>query len=219
VPPVRFLFDYVSPYAYLASTAIRSLAARHHRDVEPVPVLFAGLLQASGGIGPAEIPAKRDYLFKDVLRLARVLGVPVEPPASHPFNPLLALRATGCIDDPAIRWRFVDALYRAAWVDGRPMDSADTLADAARAAGVDADDLAARASSAEAKSGLREATDQAIAAGVFGVPTMLVDGELFWGVDSLSLLDRFLGGERAVDAARLEQWRRVVPSATRRVKP
>src|SRR5512140_3653821 len=91
---IRFCFDYVSPYAYLAWTQIHALAARHGREVTPVPVLFAALLDAAGTKGPAEIPAKRGYVFKDVLRSAHRLRVPLVPPPAHPFNPLLALRVS-----------------------------------------------------------------------------------------------------------------------------
>jgi 2-hydroxychromene-2-carboxylate isomerase len=213
---LRFLFDYVSPYAYLASTQIRSLAARHACDVEAVPVLFAAMLDASGSRGPAEVPLRRDYMVRDVVRLGRSLGVPIEPPATHPFNPLAALRSTGCVSDGATRWRLVDALYRAAWVDGQRVDDPACVARVATSAGVDGDALVEEATAPEAKDRLRRTTEAAIAAGAFGVPTILVDGELFWGVDSLPLLERFLRGERAIDAETAERWRRVTPSATRR---
>src|ERR1700733_5896737 len=125
---IRFLFDFVSPYSYLASTQIRDLAARHGRSVEAVPVLFAGMLDATGNRGVAEIPAKREYMSWDVVRIARVLCVPIEPAATHPFNPLTALRVTGCITDQAARWQLVDALYRAAWVERQRVDQPEVVA-------------------------------------------------------------------------------------------
>ncbi len=207
---IRFLFDFVSPYSYLAATQIRGLAAQHGHDVEPVPVLFAGLLNATGGRGPAEIPAKRDYMFRDIVRLARALGVPLAPPASHPFNPLAALRVAGCVDGD--RWRLVDALFAAAWARGLAIDRPEVIAQVADEAGADGAGLLAAASTPAAKDRLRTATDAAIGAGAFGVPTMLVDGELFWGVDSLPLLARFLGGEVITG---IDAWRRVEPSASR----
>lgn len=212
---IRFLFDYVSPYAYLASTQVRALAARHGRTVEPVPVLFAGMLDATGGRGPAELPAKRDYLYRNVVWLSRALGVPIAPPATHPFNPLTALRVTGCVEDQDSRWRLIDALYRAAWVEAKRIDAQDVVAEVASRVGLDGAALVERAADDDAKARLRGATDAALAAGVFGVPTMLVEGELFWGVDSLPLLERFLAGERCASAAELEAWRRVEPSARR----
>ncbi len=206
---IRFLFDYVSPYSYLASTQIRTLARRYARDVEAIPVLFARMLNATGSRGPAEIPSRRDYMFRDILRLARMLDVPIEPPASHPFNPLTALRVTGCVEPREDRWRLVEALYAATWVRGSCVDQPDVVALTAGEAGFDGAALLEQAASAESKERLRDATERAIGAGVFGVPTILVDGELFWGVDSLPLMERFLAGERATDAERLERWRRV----------
>jgi 2-hydroxychromene-2-carboxylate isomerase len=213
---VRFLFDYVSPYAYLAATRIRAIAARHGRDVEAVPVLFAAMLDATGGRGPAEIPAKRDYIHRDVVRIGRALGVPIEPPATHPFNPLIALRATGCVEDPAARWNLIEEIYRAAWARGLRVDQAQVVAQLASDVGLEGPALVERAASAEAKDRLRRTTDEAVAAGAFGVPTMFVDGEMFWGVDSLPHLERLLSGEAPIDAATVARWRAVVPSAQRR---
>ena len=208
--PIRFYFDYISPYAYLASTQIRALGAKYGRAVTPIPVLFAAMLDASGARGPAEIPAKREYMFRDVNRLARMLDVPIAPPATHPFHPLLALRATTAAAEAGVtaQWRLVDALYRAVWVEGRRIDQAEVVSAIAGA------ELVERAQAPDVKTKLRDRTAEAIAAGAFGVPTILADAELFWGVDSLPLLARFLGGER-LDASTLERWRALVPSAVR----
>jgi 2-hydroxychromene-2-carboxylate isomerase len=214
--PIRFLFDYVSPYSYLASTQIRALARRHGRDVEAVPVLFAAMLDAVGTRGPGEVPAKREYMFHDVVRIARALGLPIEPPATHPFNPLTALRVTGCVGEQTARWRLVDALYSATWVQAQRVDLPDVVARVAEGVGLDGRTLLEEAASAESKARLRGATEGVVAAGAFGVPTMLVDGQLYWGVDSLPYLERFLLGEADVDSAVLARWRAIVPSATRR---
>jgi 2-hydroxychromene-2-carboxylate isomerase len=214
--PLLFLFDYVSPYSYLASTQVRALASRHGRQVEPVPVVFGALLTAHGTRGPAEVAARREYLFKDVVRLGRALSVPIGPPATHPFNPLIALRATGVIDDPSTRWTLVDALFRAAWVEGRRLDAPEVVQAVASEGGLDGAALVAAAAAPDAKQRLRGNTDDALAAGVFGVPTVRADGELFWGVDSLPHLDAFLAGEGTIDADVLARWRAVSPSVTRK---
>jgi 2-hydroxychromene-2-carboxylate isomerase len=213
--PIRFLFDYVSPYSYLASTQIHALAARHGREVEAVPVLFAGMLDATGGRGPAEIPAKREYMVRDVVRIARALGVTIEAPATHPFNPLTALRVTGCVHEQATRWRLVDAIYRSTWVKAERVDQPEVVARDADAVGLDGRALVEQAASAEAKARLRQATEEALRAGAFGVPTMVVDGQLFWGVDSLPYLERFLWGDKGADTATVARWRAVAPSAAR----
>ena len=214
--PLLFLFDYVSPYAYLASTQIRALAARHGRAVEAVPVVFGALLTAHGTRGPAEVAAKRDYLFKDVIRLGRALSVPIEPPATHPFNPLVALRATVAVADTGMRWALVEALFRAAWVEGRRVDAPEAVEGVAREAGLDGAALVVAAAGPEAKQRLRANTDEALGAGVFGVPTVRAEGELFWGVDSLPHLDALLAGKGDIDAEVLARWRAVAPSVTRK---
>src|SRR5262245_47888286 len=95
---------------------VRPLAKTHHRGLEPVPILFAALLDAGGPKGPAEIPAKRRYLMKDIARKAYRFGIPnVAPPPAHPFNPLVALRVASLPRDGETRERIIDALYMAAW--------------------------------------------------------------------------------------------------------
>src|SRR5215468_9222768 len=100
---VRFYFDYISSNAYLAWTQLPRLAERHGAAIEPVPVLFAGFLEAFGQLGPAEVPPKSLWMGKNNLRKAVLLGVPLHRPAFHPFNPLLALRASSLRLDAATR--------------------------------------------------------------------------------------------------------------------
>lgn len=211
---IHFHFDFLSPYAYLAWTQIHGLAAHYGRTVEPVPTLLAALLQHGGTKGPAEIPAKAVYVFKDTLRTARRLGVPLLPPPSHPFNPLVALRAS-LVAEGDERRRLVDALFRATWGGGGGVETPEKVARAASAAGLDGDAIVARAGEPGGKQRLRDATDAAVAAGVFGVPTMAADGELFWGYDSFAHLDRFLAGEDPLRTEDLALWATIRPSATR----
>jgi 2-hydroxychromene-2-carboxylate isomerase len=227
---LRFLFDYISPYAYLAWTQIHALAAPHGITVEPVPVLFAGLLQAHGHKGPAEIPPKRIYVMKDALRIGARLGIPVAPPPSHPFNPLLALRATALVEDPAVARRLIDGLYAAVWGGGPGVTDPTEVARIAAAAGLDGPELVARAQGDEAKAKVRRNTDQAILAGAWGVPTMIASrsgadsgsdkSELFWGYDSFPHLERWLRGDDPLDRERererLRAWVEIKPSAVRR---
>ena len=91
-PPIRFLFDFISPFSYLAWQWIHEVAETHERPIEYQPVLFAALLNHFGHLGPAEIEPKRRYIFKQVARRAHALRLQLAPPPSHPFNPLLALR-------------------------------------------------------------------------------------------------------------------------------
>ena len=124
-----FYFDFISPYSYLAWTQIHDLAARHQRVVDPVPVLFAALLDHHGQKGPAEIPPKRLYMFKHVLRLASELGVELSVPAAHPFNPLLSLRVASLEMPADDRRRVIDALYRAVWCRGHGVTDRHAVAE------------------------------------------------------------------------------------------
>ncbi len=212
---IRFCFDFISPYAYLAWTQVHALAERAGARVEPAPVLFAALLNHHGQKGPAEIPAKRAYVFKDALRRAALLGVPLELPPTHPFNPLLGLRAV--LAAPEDRRRaLIDALFAATWGDApeRGIEHAEVVRAAARAAGIE-DDLVAHASVPAIKDALRASTEEAIAAGVFGVPTMRVGRELFWGLDSLDLVERAVRGDDPLTPELLARIREVPASASR----
>src|SRR5262249_47766349 len=113
MPTLRFYFDYISSNAYLAWTRMPDLENRYGVILEPVPALFAGLLNAHGTVGPAETPAKSTWMVKNNIRKAVLLGVPMAPPAFHPFNPLLALRVSSLALDPERRRALIDALFAA----------------------------------------------------------------------------------------------------------
>ncbi len=217
--PIEFFFDPISHNAYLAWEAVGDVAARHERSLRPVPVLFAGLLEAWGQLGPAEIPAKRRWMGRDVVRKALDLGIPLAPPVSHPFNPLLALRVCGLEMADDDRHNAVTALLRAAWAQSRDITDREVVRDVLNEGGLPGDDFVHRADTPEAKARIRELTDQAVARDVFGVPTMIVDGKLFWGFDDLPSLDRSLAGHDPVDSYDWSPWSRVTPSSVRPQAP
>src|SRR5262245_3226040 len=171
---IRFLFDYISSNAYLLWTQLPRLSAAYGAAIEPVPVLFAGLLEAHGQLGPAEVRPKALWMSRNNLRKAALLGVPLQPPAFHPFSPLLSLRISSLALPEAERSALIDALFRAVWVDGVHVSDPSAVAKLATAAGLRGDELVERAQAPETKAKLRAQTDDAIAAGVFGVPTVLV---------------------------------------------
>jgi 2-hydroxychromene-2-carboxylate isomerase len=209
-----FYFDPVSPYAWLAA---RSLARLEDAalSVRFVPVLFAGLLKAHGNLGPAEVPAKRLYIFRDVMREAARRGLPFAGPPGHPFNPLTALRMCTALADDGQRRTLALALMAACWEGGEDISDAALLARLADAAGFDGQDLLARAATPDVKQALAAATEMAIADGVFGVPTYRLDGELFWGADRIeALLWRLEGG--AIDDERLARFLARPPLAQRK---
>jgi 2-hydroxychromene-2-carboxylate isomerase len=203
---MRFYFDFISPYAYLGWIRIHAVAERHGLTVEPVPVLFAALLDAWGHKGPAEIPPKRIYTWKHVVRLAHDAGVPIRPPPAHPFNPLLALRIASLPISAPDRRRAIDLLFTRAWGRGEAVTDPEALVSVLDAAGLPGRDLVRRAGDPETKARLKTQTADALALGVFGVPTIEARGELFWGQDSLPHLERFLAGDDPVTPESLARW-------------
>jgi 2-hydroxychromene-2-carboxylate isomerase len=214
--PVRFYLDFISHNAYIAWEQIHPMAERYGRGVEAVPVLFAGLLNAHGQLGPAEVPPKAWWMAKNLLRKAKILGIPLGAPTSHPFNPLLALRVASLPMEEPDRKRLVDVLFRAVWAGGPGVTDPAEVTRVVREAGLDGEKLVADAHAPEAKERLRRQTEEAISAGVFGVPSMEVEGEIFWGYDDFPYLERFLSGDDPLDRKELESWMRIRPSAVRR---
>jgi 2-hydroxychromene-2-carboxylate isomerase len=210
---LEFCFDPVSPYVWLAARSLDRLADAG-LALRFVPVLFAGLLKAHGNLGPAEIPAKRRYVFHDVMREAAQRGLPFAGPPGHPFNPLASLRMCTALEDDGERRRLALALIAACWEGGEDIADAAVLARLADEAGFDGQALLARAATPEVKQALAEATETAIADGIFGVPTFRLDGELFWGGDRIdALLWRLEGG--AIDADALAGFLARPPQAQR----
>ena len=213
---LRVYFDYVSPYAYIAWHQLPAIAARHAQSIAPVPVVFGALLGAHGTKGPAEVPAKRRYIIKDAYRKARRAGLPLTLPPTHPFNPLLALRASSLALPDDARRRLIDALFAAVWATGEGIEAPGAVARIASSVGLDGEAIERAATEAEGRARLRAQTDEALAAGVFGVPTVAVDGELFWGVDALDLLDSYLAQREPVPPELIARWEALPASAVRR---
>ena len=212
-----FCFDYISHNAYLAWKKIGALAQSHGLTLQPVPVLFAGLLQAHGQRGPAEVLPKSRWMIWNVLRKAKLHGIPIAPPYSHPFNPLLPLRAS-CVELAAEdQLKLVDRLFSATWAQGRAVHEEHVVAEVLAEVGLDAAAVLAQSRNDTVKASLRSNTEAALAAGVFGVPTMVVRHELFFGFDDLEYLARFLqGADPLGDRAAYADWLKVRPSAQRK---
>ena len=196
-------FDFVSPYAYIGLHRLKELPA--DLAVEYKPVLFAGLLNHWGQKGPAEMASKRRYTYRSSHWAATRLGLPFRYPAAHPFNPLHHLRlAIACGSRPEA----IAAIFDDIWTTGADASSPERFAALSKKLGVSE-------MNPEAKETLRKNTEQAIARGVFGVPTFEVDGELFWGADSIEFLRAFLADPTVV---RNEEMRRLdsLPASAQR---
>ena len=197
--------DFISPYAYLAFEQLPRALEGLGYEVRYRPVLLGALLRHHGQLGPAEIAPKRDWTYRHVAWQASQLGVPLQLPAAHPFNPLALLRlAHACARQGAPSRYVCETILRHVWRGGAAAD------DAARFEALAATLAPTRApDSDEVKQALRAETDAAIAAGVFGVPTFGVDGRLFWGLEALPMLRAHLLGDPALE-------RRMKPSSVER---
>jgi 2-hydroxychromene-2-carboxylate isomerase len=183
--PALWYFDIISPFAHLALTRLDAIRAL--RPVVMKPIVFGGVLKAWGQLGPAEIAPKRVHTYRLATHAARAMGVPFRFPPSHPFNPLAMLRLLTALDGDEAA---VTAAFRAVWGEGRDANDPSVLqevADAARRP-----DALARIGEQDVKDRLRQATEDAVAAGVFGVPSLVIDGEVFWGVDAMAMAQDYL---------------------------
>jgi 2-hydroxychromene-2-carboxylate isomerase len=188
--PIAFYFDFGSPYGYFGSLAVEPVAARLRRQVVWRPVLLGiTVLKVMGLKALPDTPLKGDYVRHDVKRIARMIGVPFNP-CPVPMQPLAAMRAFVWLDqqDPGLAQRFGQAVYRAQWAEATDMSSPNAVASLVASLGADPAPLQTDA----VKQALRRRVDDAIAAGVFGVPTFIVDGEMFWGTDRLPMLERWV---------------------------
>ena len=212
---VTFYFDVISHNAYLALAQLEQLAARHAVHVALQPVLFGAMLKHYGQLGPAEITPKNLWMIRDVLRKAEHLGLELNPPACHPFNPLWALRCLMTQPDDGARRAMTQVLFRAVWVESKNVSDADELKGVLTLAGYDADAVLTQAAAPDNKNALRAATEAAIAAGVFGVPSMAFEGEVFWGFDDLPVLEEVIVNGDCIDDSALDRWKQVPKGVVR----
>ncbi len=186
---IELWFDYTCPFAYLASTQARALAARTGATLEWKPMLLGGVFRAQGtaqNLSETLGPAKAEHNLADMQRWAKRFGVPLVMPAGHPMRSVEALRATlACGIDPKV----IDGFYRAYWVEGRAISDRAVIRDVVTAAGHDADRVLAAIDTPAIKDDLRARTEEAIAKGVFGAPAWIVGGELFWGQDRIPFVE------------------------------
>jgi 2-hydroxychromene-2-carboxylate isomerase len=174
---IVWYFDFISPFAWLQWPRIKALA--EERTVTLRPILFASVLDQVGQKGPAEIPAKREFIYRHVLWRAQQSGQPLRFPPAHPFNPLAALRLCIAAGSDA---RAAEAIFDWIWGQGQPGDTPEALAPVAAQLGIA--DAAAAIADPAVKAQLKANFDAAMAERIFGVPTLSLDGRLFWGGDA-----------------------------------
>lgn len=191
---IEFLFDFLSPYAYLAWQGLIPIAERHDAELVPRPILLAALLNQWNTKGPAETPVKARFVFLDGARRAAQLGVEYRCPAMHPFNPLLACRLATTAAAGDDQRAVIDTLWKHGWQQGNDLGDPESLLAALNSAGLDGAALIARTATPEVKAELRANTDSAIEREVFGVPTMFLGDAMYWGNDQLDLVEHQLTG-------------------------
>ena len=193
---IDFWFDPISPFAYLAFERLPEALEGLSYSVTYRPILFAALLKHWDHKGPAEIEPKRAWTFRQVHWLAHTHAIAMQTPAQHPFNPLALLRlAYACAGPGDVPNRHVcAAILKQVWHGGGDANDPDRVAELAR-------QLAPRRDPAgdEVKQALKDATASALALGVFGVPTIGLDGRLFWGLDSLEMVSACMRGDAWFD--------------------
>lgn len=194
--PIDFYFDFISPYGWFASRQIEALAARHGRSVNWHSMLLGVSVLKVMGLKPLlDTPLKGDYVRRDVRRHARRLGLEM---GRRPDDPVMDPRAAGRAfhwvkrERPALAGALAQAIYQAYWGAGRDLSTAQALADIELPAGIDPTWLRAGIDGPESGPLLRAAVDASLKRGVFGSPTVLVDGEMFWGFDRLADVDAWL---------------------------
>lgn len=202
-------FDFISPFSYLHLKQFGRLPAA--LEIEYVPVLFAGLLKHWEHKGPAEIPAKRIYMYRQLIWLGQHFGIPFKMPPAHPFNPLPALRlliASGPTRE------HVETAFDMVWKEGRDLMGSANLAELGQRLGVK--DIEAAMADEAVKAKLKANTEEAISKGVFGVPTFLIGDALFWGQDSLEMMLDYLKDPCLFDTAEMRRVRNLPQGVMRK---
>ena len=192
---VDFYFDVGSPASYLAWTQLPRICERAGATLTYKPMLLGGVYQATGNASPAAIPVKGRYVQMDLERCARRYGVVLRSNPHFPINTLFLMRlVTGIqLKQPPLFQPLLKCLFDAMWIDALDLNEAATTARTLVSAGFDLEQAQALARQAEVKTALRAITDEAVARGVFGAPTVFVDGEMFFGQDRLDFVRDALG--------------------------
>ncbi len=191
---LRFYYDIVCPYAYLAFTQIEEIAGRNNATVEYVPILLGGVFRSidAPAVPMQEMPTSKQQMnYLDMHRWAEHFGQPLNFPQAHPRRTVDAMRVIHASPEPI---RISRLLYNAYWVEGLDIANRDVLRSLMDSAGQNGAQIIEQIESPAIKQALRTATDEAVKNGVFGVPAFLVNKELIWGQDRLHFVEKLLQG-------------------------
>lgn len=201
---LNFYFDFLSPFSYFAWLKLAPLAQDLNLKVNLKPVALGPLLNHWQIKGPGEVEPKREFLLKQMLRYADTNGIPFTTPKTHPFNSLYALRFSLKGVAGEMQEKVIETFWKAGWQKRIDMGEPDELLKELREAGLPADELYEKSFSREAKAELKSNIQEAINKGVFGVPSFVIDDELFWGADSMEQLKNFVLGKDNLDREKLK---------------
>ncbi len=190
---IEFYFDFGSPTAYLAYCRLGQLANRYNLTIQYKPMLLGGVFKAAANTSPITVPAKGKYMLEqDLPRFAKRYDVPLNFNPYFPINTLNLMRGAiaaaelNCLDN------YLQAVFKAVWVDSKNMGEADVVTEVLAAAGLDATTIIGHSQTPEVKAGLISNTEAAVARGVFGAPTMFMDDAMYFGQDRLDFIEEAL---------------------------
>ncbi len=201
---IDFYFDFLSPYSYVAWTWVRD--NDHKYDFSYHPVSIASIIAHYETKGPAQIKPKRNYLFKDLLRFTQLNNIPFTTPKNLPFNSLYALRLSLAGVAQVHQKAIIDAIFRAGWEDGRDIGNDDVLKLVLTEKNLKVFELFALMEEKTSRVELKRNIENALNKDIFGVPTFLVDEEIFWGNDSIKYLELFLNGSDPLDKEKYKDF-------------
>lgn len=193
---IDFYFDFLSPYSYLAFEWVKKVNKEHSFNFIPVPL--GKIIKSYGGLGPAEIPPKRDFLYKHFLRVAKDKNIEVSTPKILPFNSSLGLRMALKEISKEGQFELITHLFEMAWKYGLDMGNDDELEKFLSTRIKNPRTLIDEALAPASRKLIKNNISRALSNNVFGVPTFMTENELFWGEDSIKYLDKFLRGEDQV---------------------
>ena len=190
---LEFYFDFGSPTAYLAHKRLQQLSAQYDLLIDYKPMLLGGVFKATGNTTPVAIPAKGQYMLAhDLPRFARRYNVPLNINPHFPINTLHLMRAAIAAQRLDCMPAYVDAMFDAVWVDGKNMGELDVIAQTLADNELDSEALMALSQDPEVKAQLISNTDAAVERGIFGAPTLFMDGEMYFGQDRLDFVEEAL---------------------------
>jgi 2-hydroxychromene-2-carboxylate isomerase len=187
---VEFFFDVGSPAAYLAWTQMPRIAAETGAEVIDRPFLLGGVFQSTANKSPMEVPAKGKYVLEDLTRFAKRYGVAFNQNPNFPINTLTLMRGAIALQmhEPQKLKPYLDAVFRAMWVDGKNLTDPATVAAVLQAAGFNPQELLALTADPQVKDKLKAVTQEAVDRGAFGAPTFFINGRMYWGQDRLDFI-------------------------------